>query len=136
MADDLSSASRAPRGVDLVAGRAGVFNRGQAGYVPQSTTQAATFTTPWVEMAGHSNLRLDVIVAAVVGAGGTVTVAVQTSFDAGVTDAAAQVGAASPAIAAAGTTRMRPGPTDRWVRALVTLAGATSATLSLSGEAI
>ncbi len=134
MADDLSASSRAPRGVDLISGQAGSFVRGQAPYVPTSTTITATLTTPWVELAGHAVPRLDAVVTAISGAGASATVQIQTSFDAGVTDAAAAVGASGAAITAAGTQRLRPGVADRWIRAVVTLTAGSSVTLSLSGE--
>ena len=56
MADDLSSDSVAPRGVDLVAGTAGKSNRGIG--TPTSAVITATAQTTGVEVSGHGALRL------------------------------------------------------------------------------
>ncbi|MDQ1426631.1 MAG: hypothetical protein QOK39_107 [Acidimicrobiaceae bacterium] len=134
-ADDLSSARGPVIGIDMIAGALGRFIRGQT--APTSSgPQTATFLTPWVEVSGNSDLRLDLIIAAATGTTPSMTVTVQTSFDAGVTDAARTV-AAFAAQTAAGTTRQTFGPVDRWVRLSCAITGTTpSFTFTASGEAL
>ena len=136
MADDLSSADVAPSGIDLVAGRRGGFVRGNAGYAPASAVITATGQTPGVEIAGHGDIRLDLVISAATGTTPSDTITIQTSFDNGVTDTWRTV-AAIPAQTAAGTVRQCFSGCDRWVRASHVITGTTpSFTYSLSGEAV
>lgn len=133
MADDLSSASPAPRGVDLVAARAGSFIRG-GNVTPTSATITATGQTTGVEIAGQGVLRLDLVVSAASGTSPSDTITIQTSFDNGVTDSWRTVASFS-AVTATGTTRQVFAGCDRWVRASHVISGTTpSFTYSLSGE--
>ena len=129
--DDQSSASIAPRGIDLVAARAGSFTRGAS--TPASVAISATgaLAVGGTECAGHGTARLDLVVSVV---GTTVTVTIETSFDNGATDTWRTV-AAFAAQTAAGTTRKVFTGLDRWVRANVT-AETGGATFSLSGELV
>ncbi|MCU4184023.1 hypothetical protein K6U06_06600 [Acidiferrimicrobium sp. IK] len=134
MADDLSSAQPAPRGVDLVAAAAGGFIRGRS--TPATATITATGVTAGVEVAGQAALRLDLVVSAASGTSPSDTITIQTSFDNGATDAWRTV-AAFPAVTAAGTTRQVFTGLDRWVRASHVVTGTTpSLTYSLSGEGV
>ena len=132
MADDLSSDSLAPRGVDLVAGTAGKTNRGISS--PQTVSLAATgaFAGGGVEVSGHGTARLDLITSV---AASSATVTIQTSFDNGATDAWRTV-AAFPAQTATGTVRQSFTGLDRWIRANLTALTTGPTTVSLSGEAV
>jgi len=138
MADDLSSASVAPRGVDLVAAKAGAFVRGVSTPATEVITVAGTSVTAGVEIAGAGTAALDLVIAAIAGTATTVTVTIQTSFDNGVTDAWRSVTgtAAFAGQTANGTTRQSFVGLDRWIRASVLFAGTAgqTATVSLSGE--
>jgi hypothetical protein len=136
VADDLSTASIAPRGVDLVAGKAGVFNRGVSTPAATTITNAGTSVTPGIELGGLGTLRLDFVTAAIAGSATTITPTVQTSMDNGVNDAWRTVAAFSAVTANGTVTKTFPG-LDRWVRASILFAGTAgqTATVSLSGEA-
>lgn len=132
MADDLSSDTPAPRGIDLVAGRAGSFTRG-GNTTPQTVSLNATGAFgAAVEVSGHGTVRLDLVtsVAAV-----SATVTVQTSFDNGVTDAWRTV-ASFTAQTGVGTVRQSFTGLDRWVRANLTALTTGPTTVSLSGELV
>jgi hypothetical protein len=131
VADDLSSATISPRGIDMVAGTVGRFTRGGPLASTSSGAVTTTATFPGVEVAGAGQVRLDLVTTA---APTTYTVAVETSFDNGATDAWRNV-TSFPAQTAAGTVRAVSAGLDRWVRAHVT-AITGSATFTLSGEAI
>lgn len=132
MADDLSSAQPAPRGIDLVAARAGSYIRGVTSATPATIT--ATGQTAGVEVAGHGVARLDLVVTAASGTSPSDTITIQTSFDNGVTDSWRTV-AAFPAVTAAGTTRQVFSSLDRWIRASHVVTGTTpSLTYTLAGE--
>ncbi len=137
MADDLSADSVAPRGIDLIAGRAGAFTRGGT-TTPSTVTSTATGVVgSSVEVSGHGTARLDLVISAVSGTTPSMTVTIQTSFDNGATDAWRTV-AAFPAQTAAGTVRQSFTGLDRWIRANVTAETGTtpSFTYSLSGELV
>jgi hypothetical protein len=138
VADDLSSDSVAPRGIDLIAGTAGRFIRG--GTVSPQSSGAVTATGvvgAAVEVSGHSAARLDLVISAATGTTPSMTITIQTSFDNGATDAYRTV-AAFPAQTAAGTVRQVFAGLDRWVRANVTTESGTtpSFTFTLSGELV
>lgn len=134
MPDDLSSASISPRGIDLVAGRAGSFVRGNANYTPApSASLAATGAFgAAVEVAGHGIVRLDLVT---IVAAASATVTVETSFDNGVTDSWRTV-AAFPAQTATGTARKVFAGCDRWIRANLTALTTGPTQVSLSGEVV
>jgi hypothetical protein len=135
VADDQSSDSVAPRGIDLVAARAGSFMRG-GNVAAQSAVIAATGQTSGVEVAGHGTMRLDLVISAATGTTPSDTITIQTSYDNGVTDAWRTV-AAFPAQTAAGTVRQVFAGLDRWVRASHVITGTTpSFTYTLSGELV
>jgi len=207
LADDLSSDSVSPVGIDLVLARLGSFTRGGVASPTSATTAPAnaitgvttanpgvvtttsahglttgqlvaingvagatqangvwvvtvlsttTFSIPvnvtgtyssgglfvpalsGVEVSGHGNLRLDVVVSAKSGSGTpTLTGSVWTSYDNGVTDAWRQVGSNMTGITAAGTTRIEFGPIDRWVCFVPNVSGTTpSFTYTVSGEVV
>jgi hypothetical protein len=207
MADDLSSDSVAPRGIDLIAGTAGKTNRGQSTQTPATVaptnlitgvttanpgvvttttahglvtgqlvavagvtgaTQAngvwvvtvisattfsvpvnvtgtfsstgGTFTpaNPGIEVSGHGTLRFDQIITAKSGTSTpTLTGAVYTSYDNGVTDTWRLVGSALTGQTAAGTVRQVFTGLDRWVCFATQVTGATpSFTLTASGELV
>lgn len=79
--------------------------------------------------------HLDIL--AISGAGATITVSIDTSYDNGVTDAWRSVGT-YPAATAIGTLARKSFPgLDRWVRASWTIAGTTpSVTVAVIGEVV
>ena len=133
--DSLASGMLGTRGVDLVAATVGQTIRDIS--TPASATITAAAPRAGVEIVGHASVRLDLIVSAASGTTPSMTVAIETSYDNGVTDAWRNVGT-FPAVTAAGTTRRSFGPVDRWVRANPsTVSGTTpSFTYSLAGEAV
>jgi hypothetical protein len=132
VADDLSSASPAPNGIDLIAGSLRRFARGGPIAATSSGNISATGAVgAAVETAGSGTARLDLVTTT---APTTYTVTIQTSFDNGVTDAWRTV-AAFPAQTATGTVRQVFAGLDRWVRANVTAITGT-AVFTLSGEVI
>lgn len=129
--DDLSSASEAPRGIDLVAGRAGSSVRGLS--TPQTVSLAATGAFgAAVEVAGHGTLRLDLVTSV---AAASATVKIQTSFDNGATDAWRDV-ASFAAQTGTGTVRQVFTGLDRWVRPNLSALTTGPTTVSLSGELV
>ena len=132
MADDLSSDSLAPRGIDLIAGTAGKTNRGISTPSTQSVIAIGAVAGGGVEVSGHGTARLDLVTSV---AATSATVTIQTSFDNGVTDAWRTV-AAFPAQTAVGTVRQVFTGLDRWVRANVTTLTTGPTTISLSGEIV
>lgn len=120
------------RAVDIVAG--GVVPDGSTA-VP--LTRTTTLTGPWVELGDVGTLRLDLTVSAASGTTPTLDVALQTSKDAGVTDAAHAVASFTQKTAAAQTERKVFSGLDRYARAVYTIGGTTpSFTFTLTGEGV
>lgn len=103
-----------------------------------STTATATGTSAGVELDDKGVVRLALVISAVSGTTPSLTVAIQTSYDNGVTDAWRQVSSSTfPAQTATGTVRQSFGGCDRFVRASYTISGTTpSFTFSIAGEAV
>lgn len=104
--------------------------------VQASTTKTATGTSTPVELDDKGTLRLSLTSSAVSGTTPSMTVTMQTSLDAGVTDAWRSLGAFT-AQTAAGTERKSFPGADRYVRASWVISGTTpSFTFSIDGEAV
>ena len=132
MADDLSSDSVAPRGIDLIAGTAGKTNRGISTPATQSLSATGAVAGGGVVVSGHGSMRLDLVTSV---AASSATITIQTSFDNGVTDSWRTV-ASFPAQTATGTVRQVFTGLDRWVRANLTALTTGPTTVSISGELV
>jgi hypothetical protein len=104
------------------------------------TALAVTTTGSWVDVGEGRNLALALTISAVTGTSPTFNVTLETSSDKGVTDtpralnSLATAGAFAQQIAA-GTVRKCFGPTDRYVRCVITLGGGTPVgTIKVSGK--
>jgi hypothetical protein len=112
-----------------------------AGRVPDGTTatgvtKTATYTSPWVELGDLDMLRLQLNVTAASGTTPTLDVAIQTSYDAGVTDAARAVASFAQKTAVSAERKAFVG-LDRYVRFVATIGGTTpSFTFTVSGEGV
>jgi hypothetical protein len=103
--------------------------------VPAGTVVTGAGTGQPIELGNKSDLRAVSVVSAISGAGASLVVIIETSYDGGATDAW-RTAATMTAQTTANTVRSIA-QIDRWVRARWTLAGTTpSATFGLSGEAV
>lgn len=103
--------------------------------VPAGTTVTAAGTGQALEPGNKSDLRAVSRVTAISGAGASLTVVLETSFDNGVTDPWRTAGTMT-AQTTANTVRASV-PIDRWIRARWTVAGTTpSITFGVSGETV
>jgi hypothetical protein len=111
--------------------------RGQDVTVLASGALTTTGTSAAVDVGGAGTLRAQVVVSAVSGTTPSVTVTIQTSHDAGATDAWRTAGAAYSAITAAGSSPWQCFAVDRYVRVSYAVSGTTpSLTTSVVGEAV
>jgi hypothetical protein len=103
--------------------------------VPAGTVVTAAGTGTALELGNKSDVRAVSTVTAISGAGASLVVIIETSYDNGATDSWRTV-ATLTAQTTANTVRGMGG-VDRWVRARWTLAGTTpSVTFGVSGEAV
>lgn len=97
----------------------------------------ASGQTAAIDVGGAPTLRCQVRVSAVSGTSPSVTVTVQTSHDAGATDAWRTAGSAFSAITAVGDSPWQSFVVDRYVRVSYTVSGTTpSLTTAVVGEAV
>lgn len=102
--------------------------------IPAGTVTGAG-TGAAVELGNKSDFRAVSTVTAISGAGASLQVIIETSYDNGATDPW-RTAATLTAQTTANTVRANA-PIDRWIRGRWTLAGTTpSATFSVSGEAV
>lgn len=102
-----------------------------------STALTATGTTSAMDVGGAGTLRAQVQVSAVSGTTPSLTVTVQTSHDAGATDAWRTAGAAFSAITSVANSPWQCFVVDRYVRLSYTVSGTTpSLTTTVVGEAV
>ncbi len=90
-----------------------------------------------IDVGGASTLRAQVQVSAVGGSTPSITVTIQTSHDAGATDAWRTAGTAYTAITAVGNSPWQSFVVDRYVRVSYVISGTTpSLTTTVVGEAV
>jgi len=90
-----------------------------------------------IDVGGAGTLRAQVVVSAVSGTTPSVTVTIQTSHDAGNTDAWRTAGTAYGALTAAGSSPWQCFAVDRYVRVSYAVSGTTpSLTTAVLGEAV
>lgn len=90
-----------------------------------------------IDVGGAGTLRAQVQVSAVSGTSPSVTMTVQTSHDAGVSDAWRTAGAAYSALTAVSNSPWQSFAVDRYVRVSYTVSGTTpSLTTTVVGEAV
>lgn len=112
-------------------------SRGGDVTVLASGALTTTGTSAAIDVNGAGTLRAQVQVSAVSGTTPSVTVTIQTSHDAGSTDAWRTAGAAFTAITAAGNSPWQSFAVDRYVRVSYTVSGTTpSLTTAVVGEAV
>lgn len=103
--------------------------------VPAGTVITATGVGTGFQYDNRTQFRGFSSVQAISGAGATVTVSIDTSYDNGVTDAWRSVGTFAAQTTVAQTARKSFPGLDRWVRASWTVGGTTpSITLDVAGE--
>jgi uncharacterized protein YfaA (DUF2138 family) len=112
-------------------------SRGQDVTVLASGAVTATGTSAGIDVGGAGTLRAQVQVTAATGTSPSLTVTIQTSHDAGATDAWRTAGAAYGALTAAGNSPYQCFVVDRYVRVSYAVSGTTpNITFSVVGEAV
>ena len=99
-------------------------------------TKTATYQGAWIELGDVAALRIKLAVTAASGTTPSMTVTIETSSDAGVSDAARSVGAFAAKTGVATEFKCFAG-CDRYVRLNVTISGTTpSFTFTCAGEGV
>lgn len=112
-------------------------SRGQDVTVLASGALTASGQSSAIDVGGAGTLRAQVQVSAVSGTSPSVTVTIQTSHDAGATDAWRTAGSAYSAITAVANSPWQCFAVDRYVRVSYTVSGTTpSLTTTVVGEAV
>lgn len=105
--------------------------------IPAGTVITATGQSAAYEPDNKATLRAVLVITAASGTTPSITITMQTSYDAGVTDSWRTVGSAFPAQTTTGTVRQTFSGVDRYVRASYVVSGTTpSFTLGLTGEMV
>lgn len=113
------------------------LSRGSDVTVLASGAVTATGQSAAVDVGGAGTLRTQVVVSAATGTSPSLTVTIQTSHDAGATDAWRTAGAAYSAITAAGSSPWQSYAVDRYVRVSYVVSGTTpNITFAVTGEAV
>ena len=113
------------------------LSRGSDVTVLASGALTTTGASAAIDVGGAATLRAQVVVSAVSGTTPSVTVTIQTSHDAGATDAWRTAGSAYGAITTASSSPWQCFAVDRYVRVSYTVSGTTpSLTTSVVGEAV
>ena len=113
------------------------WTKGSDVTVLASGALTTTGTSSAIDVGGAGTLRAQVQVSAVSGTTPSVTVTIQTSHDAGVTDAWRTAGAAFSAITTVSNSPWQAMVVDRYVRVSYTVSGTTpSLTTAVVGEAV
>src|SRR5437870_5085549 len=108
--------------------------RGADVTVLASGAVTTTGTSTGIDVGGAGTLRAQVQVSAVSGTSPSITVTIQTSHDAGVTDAWRTAGAAYSAITSVANSPYQCFAVDRYVRVSYTVSGTTpSLTVAIVG---
>lgn len=113
------------------------LSRGSDVTVLASGALTASGQSSAIDVGGAATLRCQVVVSAVSGTSPSATVTIQTSHDAGATDAWRTAGAAFGALTSASSSPWQCFAVDRYVRVSYAISGTTpSLTTSVVGEAV
>lgn len=113
------------------------LSRGNDVTVLASGAVTASGQSSAIDVSGAGTLRCQVQVSAVSGTSPSITVTVQTSHDAGATDAWRTAGSAFSALTSASNSPWQSFAVDRYVRVSYTVSGTTpSLTTTVVGEAV